>query len=38
MGKSYTIDFLQYKTEETQILKDPASSLFKRPAFSPFNA
>lgn len=38
MGKSYTIDFLQYKTEETQILKDPASPLFKSQIFSPFNA
>ncbi|MCK9300938.1 MAG: hypothetical protein M0P23_06125 [Bacteroidales bacterium] len=38
MGKSYTIDFLQYKTEETQILKDPASPLFKSSVYSPFNA
>lgn len=37
MGKSYTIDFLQYKTEETLILKDPASPLFKSSVLSPFN-
>lgn len=38
MGKSYTIDFLQYKTEETQILRDPFSPLFKNSTYSPFNA
>lgn len=38
MGKSITIDFIQYHCEQSRILKDPSSDLFAKTPFTPFNA
>lgn len=38
MGKSVVLDFIQYRSEQSQVLKDPGSSLFAKTPFVPFNA
>lgn len=38
MGKSIVFDFIQYRCEQSRVLKDPSSELFQKTPYSPFNA
>lgn len=38
MGKSISIDFIQYRCEQSRVLKDPTSDLFVKTPYAPFNA
>lgn len=38
MGKSVVLDFIQYRSEQSKVLKDPTSPLFAKTPFVPFNA